>query len=167
MSRLHRAMERWATGRQAKELTEFVRSLSLMNEHDLGMLLAIATHIRHQLASTRGWNLLCPAQEVAGDVMIATRLTQVVEDLQRAKKPSDAAAAMVWLHSVRAMYHADGADKLRTITVTMWQELSRGFDWVEQVAAQMQSLIGRPLIIDGYREFPEGLLPSQVKVAHA
>ncbi|MEG8916433.1 hypothetical protein ACUIG5_00025 [Raoultella ornithinolytica] len=149
------AVNKWATKSQLKEITGFVNNLKVMDASELGMVMAVATHIRHGLQA-RGDDVLDPVICFSLNPGITYSLSSTVVDLQKSNQYSDAAGFMVWVHTLRSANSLE----LRQQGRDMWNELSRGFDHVPDAAHQILILTGKAVMYDGYYEYPKGLTPT-------
>lgn len=153
-----RLVRNWAVRRQRAEMSQFADFLSAMDGKEIGMVVACATHVRHQLEN-EGTMLLFPQLEIQKDPMVTARLSRMVEIMQKEKRPRDAAAVMVWVHTLRAM----SCLELRMLGRKIWKELSRGFPHVEWAADVVEEMVGKPCNVGGYEQFPGGLTPEPTK----
>lgn len=147
--------DRWATGRQRKELTDFVQNLRAMDGTEIGMVLAMATAYRHDLAR-RGVDLLQPAILLAADPGITFTLARTIQQHQKHGEMSLSAALMVWVHTLRATSRLE----LRQLGRDMWRELERGFPHAIENSMSLMALTGQTANIEGYDQFPDGLTPD-------
>lgn len=87
---------------------------------------------------------------------IAMFLSKLVRQYQKQGRAQDAAAILVWLHTMRGGIRLE----LRDIAREMWCELARGFPHVGASAPAMVALGGMPLNIAGANQFPIGFAPQ-------
>lgn len=146
---------KWATGKQRQELSHFVSLLRAMDGVEVGHVVALATHVRHQLEA-KGHNPMDPIVYTAINPGFPLLLSRTTIELQKQHRPHDAAAFMVWAHTARAGVRLE----LRGLGRELWRELTRGFDHVEEGALSFQAMSGVALNIDGAREYPKGLTPD-------
>lgn len=145
----------WANKTQLKEMTSFVESLKAMDGTEIGFVLANATHIRHGLEA-QGHVLLDPMCYTAINPGFTLTLSRTVIDLQKDKQFSDAAAFMVWVHTLRAA----NTLSLRQQGRNMWAELSRGFPHVPHAASELSLLTGKQVVFKDFDSYPLGLTPT-------
>ena len=114
-----------------KDFERILLILRGFSKYEIAVLLINATLIRLRLEVTG----VLPAgildlklPEVTHDYCLIS-LNLVVKQLQKDNELEDAAAAMIWLHSLRAQTYIE----LRIMGREMWKELSRGFELVEFV----------------------------------
>ncbi|AVR66481.1 hypothetical protein IPC1147_16725 [Pseudomonas aeruginosa] len=155
MAFLSRWMLAWFGRIQRKEMESFVDRISSMDGSELGYLVAIATHQRHHWED-EGYNFLDPIVSYSMDPTVVLKIGRVIREYQKVGQPSDAAALMVWLHTMRV----GGPHELRHIARQMWRQLSRGFPHVPKASVEIARLIGDIPRIDGYDSFPIGLTPD-------
>lgn len=129
-----------------EDLDRFLAGLQGATSEELGVLVAIATFLRANLRkegilpdSVLGIGLPATPDEEITAVM---QLPRLIKLFQKEGQSSDAAGAMVWLHSVRviALY-----PELRNKGREMWRELSRGFGQAPQALNDIQALAGKPV----------------------
>lgn len=150
---------RWADGRQQKEIGDYIRHLRSMDGDEIGWVMAIASHQRQKLETSRGWPLLYPAACWRLEPNIAIKLTQVTLEIQRQNSPQLAAGLMVWVHTIRVL-SPTSSPELRQLGREMWGELSRGFKHVSSAADQIAAMTGNRPCIDGADNVPDGLAPT-------
>ncbi|CCG41828.1 hypothetical protein [Magnetospirillum molischianum] len=146
----------WATKVQRKEITRFTDALRAMDSDEIGALLALATDLRHTLEADSRLDLLDPRAVEIIWPSAAQALNRQIRNMQATNSRELAAAAMVWLHTIRAANNPD----LRMLGREMWRQLERGFPKVEQAAADLQVVGMSHLNIEGYSVFPLGLSPD-------
>lgn len=144
----------WATNTQREEMGKFVDLLKGMDGEEIGMLVAVATHMRHELES-EGHHLLDPIIYTSQNPKICALLNGLIGSLQKEGKTPDAAALMVWLHTSRAGQTAE----LRSLGRAIWGELQRGFIHASSAAKSFEALAGVRLNTSGFDSFPIGLTP--------
>lgn len=147
----------WALGKQEQELSSFVAVLKAMDNVELGYLIAMATHMRHGLEE-KGHNVMDPILYAAQNPKIAILLSGIIAEFQKQGRPHDAAALMVWAHTRRGGIRVE----LRGIVRSMWEELERGFPYVESSASSMRDPNGLPVNIAGANLFPIGFTPKPI-----
>lgn len=112
---------------QEEEMVRWTKMLKGMSAEEIGFLIASATVLRFKLTHSgylpaEALNLGLERDAFQMD-LVPMKLTRLVKDFQHNNELGEAAAAMVWLHSVRALN--DG--ELRYSGRLMWEELTRGF----------------------------------------
>jgi hypothetical protein len=145
----------WGIRRQRKELQSFIDNLSALDGQDVGFLVALATNTRIKLEGA-GYRLLDPIADYPSDPAVPLRLNRMVRELQKNGMMPEAAAMMVWLHTMRAGARIE----LRQLGRDMWAQLQRGFPHVITSSIGVRSADGSPLDIHGYNSFPAGLTPD-------
>jgi len=73
-----------------------------MDSSAIAMLVAMATHMRHNLARHKGYDLLDPIVLMGVTPEAVLELSRLTTEYQKAEERSDAAAMMVWVHTLRA-----------------------------------------------------------------
>lgn len=146
---------RWALSSQRKELQEFIDNLSSMDGAEIGFLVASATHLRQGLEET-GFRLMDPMVDIANAPDTPLRLSRLIRDFQQNGDSGDAAAAMVWLHTMRV----GARHELRAQAREMWRQLERGFPHAELAAIEIMRMTLKPVRIQDYDQFPAGLSPN-------
>ncbi|NOE35597.1 hypothetical protein GS627_17795 [Ruegeria sp. HKCCD7318] len=92
--------------------------------------------------------------------MCSLKLVNGVKKFQKIGQPSDAAGAMIWLHSVRAL----NVPEIRVCGRKMWGQLVRGFPYVDNTLGTMRAVMGTRLhenIDEELRFIPIGLEPIE------
>ena len=92
--------------------------------------------------------------------LVQIYLNRLVNEFQKMSQPSDAAAAMVWLHSARSL----NIPEVRSLGREMWSGLLRGFNGAADAATDVCHLVGCEVPIDieaEVRFVPGGLEPAQ------
>lgn len=136
-------------------MESFTRHLRAMDGPELGLVVAVATHVRHQLEALNhspSDPILYVAQNPGYPLFLRKRAVQ----LQKDQRPQDAAAFMIWLHTARAGLRLE----LRMQGRDMWKELSRGFPHVLEASTSFYLASGVLLNTEGACEFPIGLTPE-------
>jgi hypothetical protein len=133
-----------ASVRAAREdLDRFNASLRGATDREIGMVMAIATIIRLRLTTSGRLPRNAFALPTPGDgsAQLQLYLSGMVREFQKIGQPSDAAGAMVWLHSMRAL----GFPEVRELGRDMWKELQRGFPYVSDALSDIEALTGNQL----------------------
>lgn len=146
----------WATNSQKSEMVAFVEGLRAADSSEVGPILAIATHCRHDLFDNFGWQLLDPIVAEQLHPAITIELGSLIRQHQKARSTIYASGLMVWLFSVRAA----NIIELRQVGRDMWGQLERGLPFVHQATADLFRATGFALTIDGCEEIPLGLTPE-------
>lgn len=148
----------WLFGRQVKksssELTDFCNELRLMTPYQLGFIVAIATHMRNELAD-KSLPFMDPFKDIQKSISATYTLTRLMRLYRSKKETLDEQAAMVWMYTFKAATMPG----LELAAVDMWRELGRGFPSVEDSAEQMMRLTYKRPVITGYDQYPLGLEP--------
>lgn len=152
-----RWFDRWALRTQKREMQSFVDQLAAMDGAEIGLLLAVATHMRNTLED-EGKMLMDPIVTVPIDPTPILILRGMISEYQKSRSMSDAAAAMVWLHTMRV----GARHELRGTARVMWRELSRGMPHVAGASVDVYRVTGQFPRTYGYEEFPKGLTPEPV-----
>ncbi len=157
MGWLSRKLQSWAISKQEAEIGQWLRMLEGMSSDEIASLVIIATHIRHGFEERYQTDLLDPTLAFAAKPNLAVELGRIVRDYQRMNRPSDAAGTMVWLFTVRCGTTLE----LRTLGRRIWNELRRGFPYVEEAEPVLSAIAGKSLTIDHYDSVPIGLEPER------
>lgn len=136
----------WATDSQRDEMQRFVTSLRGQSAEELGMVLLMATIVRQTVG-----NKTLPATLLEGlqggtdeELFAPLQLNRLIRQLQKQGSLPQAAGAMVWLHSVRAII----TPELRLLGRQMWAELARGIDQVNVARLDLMLLTRAPISPD-------------------
>lgn len=146
-----------AVKRGKKELQEFIDKLKVIDSDSIGMVVAWATHYKNQLEQD-GHKVSDPIVYCSINPFFSLELSTYIKELQNTGRLQDAAALMVWLHTIRGA--GMGCLELRVLGREMWKELERGFPYVEERKFALEELLGEPVNIEGYQEFPKGFAPE-------
>jgi len=149
--------DRWALKKQKKELTAFTSNLQAVDGPELGLVVAIATHLRHQL-EIDGHNILDPINYFSIRPEFPYFLSTTIIQFQKERRTQEAAGLMIWLHTFRSAARLE----LRALGRNMWKELERGFPYVEEGAAGYRVMMGIDLNVEGAESFPLGLTPEPI-----
>jgi hypothetical protein len=152
MGWISRRLGDWACRVQARELKSFVDNLRAMDGQELGLVVATATHIRHQCEKL-GYPVFNLWTDEIKNCDLAIALNRIIKEKQKKGQLTDAAALMIWLHSVRARQRLE----LRQLGRDMWRELERGFPWAENHPVFLLTNVDCNL--NGFNDFPPGLTP--------
>ncbi|HDU8563571.1 TPA: hypothetical protein RG686_000837 [Morganella morganii] len=157
-------MQKWI-GRyfQKKEVIQFISALKQQDAADIAPLIIVATSYRNALKKNADIDLLKPALCIIKDPDILLIFRPEIELKQRNEEYEIAAGLMVWLHTLRCA----SDPLLRKYGRELWQELQRGFKYVEPFiyntgieVAVNTPYTKIPLDINEYDYFPEGLTPE-------
>jgi len=127
-----------------EDLDRFLAGLQGATSEEMGMLVAIAAVLR---ANFREESILpdcllgigsppTPEEEIAAVI----QLPKWIKLFQRERQPSDAAGAMVWLHSFRTIVLYP---ELRNKGREMWRELERGFVHAPEALREIERQTGK------------------------
>jgi len=150
-----RLFDSWTLRTQQREMQSFVGQLAAMDGCEIGLLLAVATHMRNNLED-EGKMLMDPIVTIPVDPSPILILRGMITEYQKARSMSDAAAAMVWLHTMRV----GARHELRGTARAMWRELSRGMPHVSGASVDVYRMTGQFPRIYGHDEYPKGLTPE-------
>lgn len=117
----------WSIKRMKREIQEFIDKLKVLDSDDIGMVVAYASHYKNQLEQD-GHEVTDPIVYYTINPDFNIELGSYIEELQKTGKLQDAAALMVWAHTMRA----GSCLELRGLGRQMWKELERGFPYVEK-----------------------------------
>lgn len=137
------------------DLDRFLVSIRGTDAHDIGTVMAIATHWRH-IFKYHGVNLLEPIAAEQKQIFLCREINKLITTSQKNNKPEFASGLMVWLHTVRAAT----TPEIRLKGRMLWGELRRGFPHVEDGALLVHQLTGVSLETDGYSQIPQDLNPE-------
>lgn len=146
------------TETQKREMTAWIDNLAQMNSDEVATVLAVATHIRHQIAELRKIDLLDPILTYSADPQSIMWMHGLIKGMQKDGRQSDAAGVMVWLFTLRA----GGNPALRGLGRRLWRELARGIPNVQEAETNYWVATKQLLSIEGYEKIPIGLEPEPV-----
>ena len=136
-----------------EEIENYILSLQGMTDEELGWLIVHATHSRNKIYESEDVDLLDPIVAVSQDRRLIIKINKLVRRNQEEKLLSDAAALMVWLHTLRAVSEPE----LRIFGKKMWGELKRGFPFVEKAFNEIQNLSSKNIDVSNWDSIPNGL----------
>lgn len=144
-----------------EDLERFISSLRGASNEELGMLIATATIIRLRLTQSGSLPLYAFTLPTPGDgtARVPLHLSNIVREFQKMGQPSDAAGAMIWLHSMRALAFPE----VRHLGRQMWKELQRGFQNAPDALDDIEAITGKELPAEAWDActfLPEDLSPS-------
>jgi hypothetical protein len=145
------------------DLERFLVALKGMSDQELGTVVAMAAILRMELRPQG----LFPddALDIASTLpendqkAVRSAMSGLALDLQKRHHPS-AGAAMVWLHTLRALQFPE----LRLLGRQMWVELKRGFPHVFEAFHFIEGTVGQPLplgCLQASQFIPVGLEPFE------
>ncbi len=142
------------------DIERFLLALRGQGDEEIGMLLAIATIIRLNLfqSGRLSESVLNFETSESEHVEAQVFVSSLVKEFQGSKQPSDAAGAMIWLHSLRSQ----GYPELRIKGRELWGELIRGFPYVKDALDEIANLTGKDFPEAAYNEYeyiPAGIEP--------
>lgn len=144
--------------REKKDIRVFIDRLKVMDSYNKGLVVAWATDYKNQLEQ-EGHKVSDPYALNHTNPLFVVDLGNRVKGLQKNDKPEEAAALMVWLHTIRTTC-AGSRLELLGFGREMWKELERGFPYVEEQKLALEELTGKTVNIEGYQNFPKGLTPE-------
>lgn len=145
----------WALRRQRAEVSAFIANLRAMDGEEIGALVVLATDARHNLEAL-GHQVSDPIVYFSRNPAFISTLNSSIRELQKLGKLQEAAALMVWLHTMRAGARLE----LRQLGRDLWREMARGFPYVGTSVAEVELLLGRKLQVGDALSFPKGLTPD-------
>lgn len=155
MAWLARRIDAWASGRQQKEVSDYVARLRSMDGAEIGMVVAMATHFRHLFAA-QGHDVMDPMLSTTINPALPSFVAKLIRQAQQAQQLPQAGALMVWLHTLRGAVRLE----LRQSARDMWRELARGFPHVDDARYNLLEITGRLTDVDGADQFPKGFTPD-------
>jgi hypothetical protein len=138
-----------------EQLSEFLRMLKACDSGELGLPVGLAAHFRNMYALT-GRDLNKPGELAIRDPEFLQVLILEVQRLQAEELQHVVPGLIIWVHSIRAAHDL----RMRDLGRQMWGQLARGFPFAESASRGAEPLIGFPLDIDGFDQFPELLSPT-------
>lgn len=146
------------------DLDRFIAGLRGASDAEVGFMVAMATLLRLRMQEAGelprfALDLSLPRDQKQAD-LLQWKLNRTVNGFQKLGQPTDAAASMVWLHSVRAL----NMPELRSQGRTMWSQLTRGFPTSVESAQEICQLMGLGLperISSEVTFIPVGLEPRE------
>lgn len=122
------------------DLDRFLASLRGMADDEIASLVAMAAISRIVMRRHNhlpDWSLaIVPAHRQPEQARIQWKVSGAIRDMQSQGMTPEAAAAMVWLHSLRALT----TPELRFLGREMWLELQRGFPGATIALAHLMAI---------------------------
>jgi hypothetical protein len=125
-----------------------------MDGSEIGLVVALATDFRNEMEAA-GCPLSDPIVYASLDPGFTFGLSKQVVRLQKAGCFQDAAALMVWVHTMRAASRLE----LRQLGRELWTELARGFPHVVDGARIVKKFQSRSVDVRNADAFPKGFSP--------
>jgi hypothetical protein len=145
------------------DLERFIVALKGMSAEELGTVVALAAILRMELRAQGLFpdDALDIASQLPESEQKAVRsgMSGLTLDFQKKNHPS-AGAAMVWLHTLRALQFPE----LRLLGRQMWGQLQRGFPHVFDAFRFFEGTVGQPLPLGALQAsqfIPVGLEPFE------
>ena len=148
--------KRFSVNLQLRESEDWVRSLRNSDPDELGLLLAMTTHMRHRLEAEYQVGLLYPHIVALEKSELPIKIISLIKYLQRQNNPAAASGLFPWLFTLRACLNLE----LRPVAREMWLLLSRGERFVSQAASDIQFMSGFCPDIREFYLYPEGFQPN-------
>jgi predicted amidophosphoribosyltransferase len=133
-----------------KEISSFIDRLKVVDDEEVGELIAIITHQRHSFLKTKGFDLCDPVATILKYPTVVINLHNVAKCLSKENYLKSKAGIMVWIHTLRA---ADNPEMFMK-GLDMWCELERGFNHAESGKKAIESKLKVKICIDGYNFNP-------------
>jgi hypothetical protein len=128
-----------------KELQPFIEKLTLGDDDDIGMLVAIGTILRMQISQKDPilQEVLDSGYSAPHDKLskIMLNLSSLVKDLEKEGRTRDGVGVAIWLHTLRCYAHPEFIDYGKKI----WAEMRRGFDYVDVALDNLEVALGNPI----------------------
>jgi hypothetical protein len=161
---LKRSLELTAIKSNRKDLERFIASLRSQPENEIAALVAVATSFRLRLREAGHLPdevLQINSANEYEQTIVRHRVSRMVRTFHTSSEYLDAAGAMVWLHTLRALT----IPELRPLGMGMWQQLERGFQQTADALAEIESATHRAapqgtLLACAF--IPEDLNPSEL-----
>jgi len=152
-----------------EDLERFVSSLRGATGEELGFLVANATIIRLRLLAAgeippRSLDSVSGPGD--GISFVQLKISNLVRTFQKMNQLSDAAATMVWLHTIGAL----GTPEIRELGREMWDQLSRGFSHTESALDGIEALTQEELPAGAWQVYtfiPNSLAPMPILTPNA
>jgi hypothetical protein len=154
---LLKKVQTFSVGIQQTEVEGWLKRLRASDPNELGMLLAMATHMRHQLEKEFQIGLLYPHLVVLERPAVSVDLSKLISELQRQKNPVAASGIFPWLFTLRACFNIE----LRPPTREMWQLLAMGEPYIFDAKNNFRFISGNELDTHEYYLYPDGFQPTR------
>jgi hypothetical protein len=151
---LFNSVEKKMLENMRSELENFRDSLKGMSNEEIGLVLALANHVRLGLESI-GHKPLEPLTYPDFNSKYQHELFASIQKLQKQGQLQLAGAMMVWLHTARSGLYPP----LRHLGQEMWKELQRGLPNCDAMAAMFRANGGMTLNTLDAELIPIGLEP--------
>ena len=141
---------------QDREMRDWIGQLRSQDSNEVAAILVMAMHFRNTLLRNGGVDLMFPHLALSTDPMLAVRLNQQLQELQREKLFTVASGAIVWLFTVRAAIEP----ALRDLGRQLWGQLERGFPKADEAVDGLFRITGLMADITDIGRFPDGFTPN-------
>ena len=154
-------MLRWLFSKlQQRELNNYLQKLRGMDGDEIGGVVALAAHMRNRFLEDKGIDFLDPFSATIADPFCVATLSRTAKYFQKKGIVGqiNAAAVILWVHTLRATMNPDLRMKVRE----MWGELSRGFPYLEYGARLLEKMTGDTLDLRDAGTYPDGFTPRPI-----
>lgn len=147
----------WCVKTMEKEILKYIQAIEGQGSEELGMLLAFAFHIKNNMILNHGIDMMDPLLATTTNPGIQLNMNQFIKLSQKNDELQDAAAGMIWLHTIRAIT----TPEIRIHGRKMWKSLQRGMSHVNEQAAILEEMFGKKIFLNfKERKYPIGLEPE-------
>lgn len=146
-----------------EDLERFLASLRGFSDEEIGNLLALSIRLRFNFAEAGyiPWEAVSISFPDRERRIAASKFRKLIKSYQKMQTEAgynDAAGLMIWAHSLNALNYPEA----RYLGRQIWEELSRGFQHVDNGFVQLERLVGFGVpseIEECATKYPEGLEP--------
>lgn len=144
------------TSDQAAEVVEWTKFLKSADSDNIGLIVAVAAHLRNGWLIDKHMDLLLPHLVIHQDPFVAIELGNRIKMLQKANNQAAACGYFPWLFTVRACFNL----ALLAETRELWRELERGFPHIISASRGYEEMFNVRLDLERATEFPGGFTPD-------
>ena len=144
-------LQGWAAKRYRSEAAGMLAHLRDLNDHEMGLVLAIVAHHRNALIKD-GVALRDLTALVRREPMYHRELTRAAGVLAKHKRAHDVLAINIWVHSLRGALDKRG---LGDDVALIWRELERGRPHIAKAREEVKQETGFELDVSGAGETPK------------
>lgn len=140
-----------AVAERQQHMEAFVKTIRDRTDEDLGFVLLLVTHVRHQVKA-QGYDMLMTNMQYELNQQTCAVLGKLIQEYQAEQKQPLVYASMVWMYTMNAATAMD----MRSLGRQLWRELRRGTPHVKANIARVQQIVGQEPDYADYDKWPHG-----------
>lgn len=140
-----------ALAERQQQMEAFVKTIRERNDSDMGFVLLLVTHVRHQVKG-EGYDMLLTNMQYELNQQTCAKLGQLMQEYQARQQQPLVYASMVWLYTMNAATAMD----MRSLGRQLWRELRRGAPHVKTHIERTTTLLGQEPDYADFDKWPHG-----------